>query len=275
MKKFAILSVDKRQQYIKDFLTKSGADAYIKTTMDFNNDDYIVCGTPFSKNNEYLNCDFYSSYPIKTFSSLLKPRQIVFGGNIPKSVIDINNVKFVDVLADENVVWNNSMLTAEGLISKIIENTDYSICNSCCLIIGFGKCGTNIASRLQLLGCEVTIYDHTPAHLSQAESFGYKTQVYENLIYNINNFDFIINTVENPVLKQEHFIKIKSTCSIFDIASGNRAFDKELLQKYNLSLITCPGLPGATSPKSAGELIAKSIISYLERNEINGAQFQR
>ena len=39
--------------------------------------------------------------------------------------------------------------------------------------------------------------------------------------------------------------------------------------KNHLSLITCPGIPGATAPKNAGELIAKSIISYLERTEIN------
>ena len=42
--------------------------------------------------------------------------------------------------------------------------------------------------------------------------------------------------------------------------------------KYRLSLVTCPGLPGKTAPKSAGELIAKSIISYLERTGENGTQ---
>ena len=46
----------------------------------------------------------------------------------------------------------------------------------------------------------------------------------------------------------------------------------KLVKKYKLSLVTCPGLPGKTAPKSAGELIAKSIISYLERTGENGTQ---
>ena len=98
------------------------------------------------------------------------------------------------------------MLTAEGLIGEIIKNTDFSLNNSKVLILGFGKCGTNIASRL----------------------------------FNLN-------------------------CVLFEIAGYPYGFDKKLSEKYGISLITCSGLPGKTAPKAAGELIAKSIISYLKQ----------
>lgn len=199
--------------------------------------------------------------------NLLKPGQIVFGGNIPDRLLTDapSDITFVDVLKDENVVWNNAMLTAEGLIAKIIENTDFALNNANVFILGFGKCGTNVASRLNSLNCSITIYDHTPKHLSQALSYGYEVLEIDDISYKINDFDIIINTVPKNILSDLHMSNIKKSCVLFEIASAPYGFDKTLTEKYKLSLITCPGLPGATAPKAAGELIAQSIISYLKQ----------
>lgn len=272
MKPIAVLSGDKRQDYINQYLNENGYPAYLKSTMDFNKDKYIVCSTPLCKKGKYLNCDFYSSFPIETFTKLLKPNQIIFGGSIPKELPDADNIKFIDVLADETVVWNNSVLTAEGLVSYIINNTDFTINKSKILILGFGKCGINIARTLSALSGKISIYDHTAIHLTQARAYGYEGIDYEDLINHMNKFDIIINTVPMEIFKEAHYSKMKNDCSLFEIASSPYGFHKDLAKKYRLSLITCPGIPGATAPKSAGELIAKSIISYLERTEINGSQ---
>lgn len=272
MNTFAILSGDSRQFFTNEYLKNHNFHSYIKTNLDFNDDKFIVCCTPFTKNGQYINCDLYSSFPIETFVSLLKPGQIIFGGNIPDWVTEkASDVTFVDVLKDKNVVWNNAMLTAEGLIAEIIFNTDFSLNGSKALILGFGKCGTNIASRLNALNCQVTIHDHTPEHLSQAASFGYKVLDYSLLGEQLKNYDIIINTVPDEILSDYQMSLIRNSCVLFEIASKPYGFNAELVKKYNLSLITCPGLPGATAPKSAGELIAKSIISYLERTGINGS----
>lgn len=52
MKPIAILSGDKRQKYILKYLKTHGYNAYLKSTMDFNNDDILVCSTPFCKNKK-------------------------------------------------------------------------------------------------------------------------------------------------------------------------------------------------------------------------------
>ena len=165
MKPIAILSGDKRQKYILKYLKTHGYNAYLKSTMDFNNDDILVCSTPFCKNKKFINCDFYSSFPLRTFLSLLKPNQIVFGGNIPTACKKITNIKFVDTLQLDDIVWKNAILTAEGLIMHIIKNTDFAIENSEILILGYGNCGTNIGKKLNALGGKVTFYDHTEIHL--------------------------------------------------------------------------------------------------------------
>lgn len=271
MKPIAVLSGDKRQNYISQYLKEKGYPAYLKSTMNFNQDKYIVCSTPLCKKGKYLNCDFYSSFPMETFVKLLKPNQIIFGGSIPQNLRHVDNIKFIDVLDDESVVWNNSILTAEGLVSYIIENTDFTINNAKILILGFGKCGINIARILAALSGKISVYDHTSIHLTQARAYGYEGIDYEDLINHIHKFDIIINTVPKEILGEIHYGKIKNDCSLFEIASSPYGFHKELAEKHHLSLITCPGIPGATAPKSAGELIAKSIISYLERTEINGS----
>ena len=254
MKNIAVLSGDKRQIYANSYLNNNGFCSYIKNNFDFNEDAYILCGTPFSKDSLYLNCDLYSSFPISTFITLLKPGQTVFAGNISSDV------------------WSNAMLTAEGLISNIINNTPFALDTAKALIIGFGRCGINTALKLKALNVCVTIYDHTPIHLCQASSYGLNTSTFDNLIECISDFDIIINTVPCEVLTENLLSLVKKDCVLFEVASKPYGINNELVKKYRLSLVTCPGLPGKTAPKSAGELIAKSIISYLERTGENGTQ---
>ena len=271
MKPIAVLSGDKRQDYICQYLNNHGYNAYLKSTMDFNQDEYIICSTPLCKKGKYLNCDFYSSFPMETFMNLLKHGQTVFAGSIPKIFYNDKSFNFVDVLHDETVVWNNAVLTAEGLISSIITHTDSTIRNARILILGFGKCGINVARTLTSLSGKVSIYDHTALHLIQARAYGYEGIEYEDLIHHIHKFDIIINTVPTDIFQEIHYMKANSSCVLFEIASAPYGFNEDFANKYNLSLITCPGIPGVTAPKAAGELIAKSIISYLERTEINGS----
>ena len=100
MKNIAVLSGDKIQIYANSYLNNNGFCSYIKNNFDFNEDAYILCGTPFSKDSLYLNCDLYSSFPISTFITLLKPGQTVFAGNISSDVTtslkkkNINSVSY-------------------------------------------------------------------------------------------------------------------------------------------------------------------------------------
>lgn len=268
MKRIVVLSGDKRQHYINEYLIQQGFDSNLKNNMDFHKDDYIVCGTPFSKSGEYINCDFHSAFPIDTFLGLLKKGQCVFGGAIPNSVMNYGKekgIRFVDVLKDFDVVWQNATLTAEGLIGEIITKTDFSLKNSNVLIFGFGKCGMNTARFLKSFDSNIIIYDHTTNNLSRAKSFGCKTVTYPNLMNILPRCDCMINTVPFSILTPEHYKKISKKCILFEIASAPYGFDSVLVKENNLSLHTCPGLPGKYTPKAAGELIAKSITSYLER----------
>ena len=94
------------------------------------------------------------------------------------------------------------MLTAEGLISNIINNTPFALDTAKALIIGFGRCGINTALKLKALNVCVTIYDHTPIHLCLGLFLRIKYFHFDNLIECISDFDIIINTVPCEVLTE-------------------------------------------------------------------------
>lgn len=268
MKTIAILSGDRRQNYAHQFFINNGFSSTLKNNMDFKNTDVLLCGTPFIKNKEYVNCDFHSAFPIETFTGLLKKGQIVFGGNIPESVGVYgrqNDITFVDLLKIPDVVWENAVFTAEALIGQIIIETDFSLTNATVLVLGFGRCGMNVARLLNSFGSRIIIYDHTDNNLSRAKSFGYQGVAYPELSDVLPLCNLIINTVPFKILTPDDYSSIRTDCCLYDIASHPFGFDESLVDKNNLSLHTCPGLPGKYMPKASGELIAKSIISYLER----------
>lgn len=268
MKSIAVISNDLRQEAINNYLIDHGYKSQIYNTMDFSEADIIIAPTPFSKENIYLNCDFYSSFPLKTFAGLIKPTQFVYGGNIPVDFINIFP-NCHDFLKDDYVVWNNGSITAEGLIGKIINNIPTTIDHSNVLIIGFGKCGMNICLKLKALGANVTILDHTYWHLCKACSMGFNTVLLEELNMYINQYDILINTVPESVLSDNDYTLVKASASFFEIASFPYGFNKNKIDAnhyYNY-----PGLPGKTAPVTAGELIAKCITTHIERNEATNA----
>ena len=61
MKPIAILSGDKRQKYILKYLKTHGYNAYLKSTMDFNNDAILVL-LLFAKTKNSLTVTFTPAF---------------------------------------------------------------------------------------------------------------------------------------------------------------------------------------------------------------------
>lgn len=268
MKKIGILSGDQRQFYAWKCLKKKGYNAQLISNLNIQDMDVLLCGTPFIKMNEYLNCDFHSAFPIDTFTNLLKSGQFLLAGGIPSEIqshLANLNIKFVDLLKDSNLVWQNAYLTAESLLGKIILTSDCSIRNSNVFILGFGRCGMNIAKLLEGFQCNIFVYDHTLENLSRASSFGYTPVTTSTMDSVLQKCHILINTVPKEILKPEKYEQIQKCCVLYDISSFPYGLDHDIAESNSLSFYTCPGLPGKYTSKAAGELIAETIISHLER----------
>ena len=53
-----------------------------------------------------------------------------------------------------------------------------------------------------------------------------------------------------------------------ELASREAGFDKEAIKKYNIRYINAPGLPGKCAPRTAGEIMAETIINLLNENNL-------
>lgn len=268
MEHIGILAGDLRQHYITTYLKDSGYNArYLYT---FEESSVYVIPVPFTRDGTTINTMLKNKLTIEDFCFSLKNGDTVFGGNIPASFYSFiadKHINVCDFMADQDIVWQNAYLTAEGLLAKIIEETHFSLRNKNILITGFGKCGSLIAGLLSPLCGKIYVYDHTPIHLSQVKAQGFIPLEYDEISNYIEKFNVIINTVPEKIFTLNHYSHISKKCVLFEIASYPFGFNEDIVKKHNLHLITCPGIPGKVSPETAGELISKKIIEHLERTD--------
>lgn len=159
-------------------------------------------------------------------------------------------VTVLNYMASEEFLLRNAFLTAEGLLSIIIQNTAFSLEESNVLLLGLGRCGKAIEKMLKRFSCRLDAYDTVPGTIPLSG------------IYNV-----VINTIPAPVITREHLQRFQSGCVLFEVASAPGGFDKAAAEELNLSLVSCPGIPGKYSPRSAGNAIGQTVIGLLNRKE--------
>ncbi len=268
MKKIKIISGDQRQYYAWTYLRKMKYDVELVSNFKLQDTDIVLASTPFLKYGEYVNCDFQSAFPVETMIQLLKNGQMLFAGAIPESItrqFTDKGIIAIDLLKDSKIVWQNAYLTAEALLGKIITEIAFSLRNANIIILGFGRCGMNLALLFKGFQSIVYIYDHHEENRSRASSFGFQTLSPKQLSAKLSEADLLINTIPQEILLPEQYEHFKKSCVLYDISSFPYGLNRDLAETNALSLYTCPGLPGKYHPKTAGEIIAKKVISYLER----------
>lgn len=192
-------------------------------------------------------------------ADVLRPGQTLVGGGIPErfsAACAGKQVTVIDLMEDEALIRANAALTAEGFLSMLIAQTPFSLTDRRFLILGFGRCGQEIAWLLSSFSAALTAYDHDPRRISLATLQGFLTDLSPD-------YDVIINTIPAQVLTEQQLVQLPAHCMLFDIASAPFGFDPKTARELGLALIRCPGIPGAMMPQTAGELIGKSISERM------------
>ncbi len=177
---------------------------------------------------------------------------------------NFQNNNCIDYGALDSYSLLNAVPTAEGAIKLAIENTDFTLWQSRVLVIGFGRCGKVLAERLKSLGAFVTVSARKPVDLSLIEVYGYKPINTYSLKEIPLDYDIIFNTVDSEVITE----KVLQNCSaklLLDISSKG-GFNIDYAEKRGIKAIKAPGLPGKIAPKTAGEILAKTVTQII-RNQ--------
>lgn len=161
----------------------------------------------------------------------------------------------------------NAVPTAEGAICLAIRHCPITLHGAKCLVVGFGNCGRALAQRLHALHAEVTVGVRRSADAALAESMGMQTDITAVWQTALNKYDLIFNTVPATVFTKAQLDALKDDCVIIELASAPGGIPEE--ERRFLNYHFAPGLPGKYSPKTAGILYAKSILSILEKERLS------
>ena len=73
--------------------------------------------------------------------------------------------------------------------------------------------------------------------------------------------DLVINTVPACILTEECFGRMRSGAVYMELATRSETPEKEWAEARGVKYIAAGGLPGKFSPRTAGEAIARAVIS--------------
>lgn len=260
----SVLPGDERMEYACAELEKKGARR-CSAWDEIADSGMIVCGIPFTKDQKFVNTSLKPVLTIDSFLGLLTPSHILVGGNLPETVIrwcTDHRVKFYDVLTAPGLAEKNAKLTAEGLLVNLFTQTSFSASDFRTLIVGYGRCGREIAAILHNFTEEIYIYDTDPAALKTARSGHYKIISDRNAFINhpgLKQINTLINTVPGQPLEDGMWRCFSEHCIVFQVASGPLVLPFPLSER----LVSCPGIPGKYAPRTAGRLIATEICHHF------------
>ena len=209
MKKITVIGGDKRLISVKENLENAGYTVdtlglFPEDAGDFTTSKVIILPVPTTKDS------------VNVFTPLTKkiiPLKLIAENTENQLILCCNyffkNKKCVDYGSLDSYALLNAVPTAEGAIKLAIENTNFTLWKSKCLVIGYGRVGKVLANRLKALGCDVTVTARKPADLSLAETLGFSYINTEKLNNTPLSFDMIFNTVDVKVIDDEKIKDMK------------------------------------------------------------------
>ena len=285
-KNISIIGGDLRNVYLAELWANEGFEIYtygLENTNYLNNKSLIkkcmtleeciqeskiiISAIPLSKDDIFVNSVF-SKKKIK-IDEMLKyiENKTFIAGNITKKIYELiqnkKETECFDVMKSEQLAILNSISTAEGAVKIAIEETVQTIHGSNILILGFGRIGKVLAKILSGMGAKIFCEARKQEDLAWIETYGYEPVALENLNKYINMFDIVFNTIPYIVLDRSKLLLMKKEILIIDLASKPGGVDRVEAEKLNLKTIWALALPGKTAPKSAAQIIKRTIECEL------------
>lgn len=201
--------------------------------------------------------------PLEALCRFLRPGSLLMGGIVPPVVLRMageNAVHFADYYADGVVQTLNAVPTAEGALAIAIRELPVILPETTAVITGYGRCARALASRLHLLGARVIAVARSPEALAEAACDGCETMVLQEFLAAPIPCQILFNTIPAPVFTPECLDGLPEECVFAELAHG---LPPEMEIPPHIRLIRAPGLPGKTSPDTAGRILCDAILEKI------------
>jgi dipicolinate synthase subunit A len=289
-KKISVIGGDMRQIYLSNIMSQKNeiyiygnehdhlsSSVHIASSLEEAVKDacFIICPIPFSKDNKHIYAiNTKENILYKNLFNLITTKQSILSGPYKSEVLRLakeNNIHLIDIVASDEFAILNSIPTAEGVISMMIENVGITLANHKCLVLGYGRCGMAITDLVKKLNMDVSVASVYDEELMMATIKNCKTiKIQDNKLVKINyltpnniqnyntitleEFNYVINTIPVALIDIELTKKLDDYIFI-DIANVY----KDNKNKF----INARGVPGKYSPKTAAKIISGVIEKEL------------
>ena len=290
-RKFLILGGDLRLAYLAQMLEEAGDKVYVyameKNEKIMENQliekckslkeglekaEIIVAPIPFTKDGVLINTPFSDEKIL--IDDLIKSNKskILIAGSIKNEIKEKLSSKYlevIDVMAREELAILNTIATAEGTIEVAIKNTDKILQGSNVLILGFGRVAKIVASKFQALSCKVTCSARKISDLAWIEAYGYSSLDINNMLYDLKDFDIIINTVPQIIIREKELKHMNPNVLLIDLASTPGGIDGKMAENMGLKYVWALALPGKVAPTTSAEFIKETIGNVIDEVDSN------
>jgi len=288
---FCIVGGDMRQVYLAEYLIRLGYTVNIcgidksrissstltssrsvvypaETAVPGSN--VLILPIPISRDGFHISTPLAGSrvnFEINDILDLTAPNAVIVGGYVSdyiRSHIEERHLRVFDYNDSDSFQILNSISTAEGALEIAMRELPVTIRGTKAAVFGFGRCGRTLAALLRAVGADVTVSARSDSALAWAEVEGCQTCHISKFHTVAQDFPLVFNTVPYPVIGKEILSTLPEESVIIDIASLPGGIDPSAVVPDSISVIFAGGLPGKTSPKSAGEIVGQSVLRILE-----------
>lgn len=227
----------------------------------------IVAPIPFSSNGENINAPFSEKKILINDLMKANKSKLLIGGSINEEIRAKLGEKYldvIDVMKREELVILNTIATAEGTIKVAIENTDRILQGSKVLILGFGRVAKIVANKFNKLSAIVTCAARNISDFAWINAYGYNYLDINDMLYDLKDFDIIINTVPQTIINERELKHMNSKVLLIDLASAPGGIDSKTAINMGLKFVWALALPGKVAPSTSAYFIKETIYHILD-----------
>ena len=161
-----------------------------------------------------------------------------------------STIRYVDLLRNEPFLMDNAQLTAQAAVAVYAQHMDTALCDTRCVVIGYGRIAKHLCALLRVFGADVTATARKEKDLAAIRA-ELMDAVHTGDVHRVlADADVIWNTVPARVLGERELACIRGA-AVIELASPPYGMDMAQAKKMGVGVRIESGLPGRVFPNSA------------------------
>jgi hypothetical protein len=185
---------------------------------------------------------------------------LIVGYKIPLLICDKileRGAIYLDLNLDEEFVYDNAVLSADGALGYILSSFDLSVRDMKIGIVGYGRIGKRLFSSLSFLGASPKVYTTNEKTALQLSENGVDVSYNVGGVRDFSGLDLLINTAPTNLSPSFENGTLPNKMRVIELASGENFKGVEGVERL-------PSIPEIMYPVSGGNIYYRAIIRFLK-----------